>query len=224
MKLFLLLFFTVYAIGQQSFPLKGQVVTVNQSPENINIINKTQGYGVVTDFDGNFEIEVSFEDHLVIGSMTVFTQNVVVTKELLNDGFLEIELLEKNVELNEVILTKYKSINAVSMGILTKPAKVHTRADRRLSMGGAGSERAYQTLLKEAVRDEVIYLFPPESVKKKLGIPEGFVNSFYFYVSDDPQISTIIKTKNLLDLELKLSELATNYKEEFKTLILEQNK
>ena len=131
-QFYISLLFSFFAFGQQTqFQFKGRVITKHQSPENINIINKTKGTGVVTDMFGDFEIEVSIEDHIVIGSMTVFTQNIVITEKLLSEGFFKLTLLEKNVELDEVQLTEFKSMNAVSMGILSSPAKQYTKSGLR---------------------------------------------------------------------------------------------
>ena len=242
-QFYLLLLCTAFAIGQQSFPLKGQVVTVNQSPENINIINKTKGNGVVTDFDGNFEIEVQVDDVLVIGSMTVYTQQFPVSEKHIEDGFLTVTLLEKKIELNEIQLTEFKSINAVSMGILSSPAKVYTKSERRLytaSSGGGlipldliintfsgrldGLKRSHKADVANKSRQDIMYWFNEAYVLEHYALPELLVDSFYYYASEDIEIAKHIKSKNKVAAEFRLSQIASNYKVDFAEQIIEVRK
>ena len=243
-QFYISLLFSFFAFGQQTqFQFKGRVITKHQSPENINIINKTKGTGVVTDMFGDFEIEVSIEDHIVIGSMTVFTQNIVITEKLLSEGFFKLTLLEKNVELDEVQLTEFKTINAVSMGILSSPAKQYTKSERRLytaSTGGSlipldliinsfsgridGLKRSNTDDVQNKLKEDIRYWFNEEYVIENLGIPEDRVESFYYYAGTDEQLRVFVKAKNKTATEFRLNDVATNFKNEYKAQILEQKK
>lgn len=48
------------------------------------------------------------------------------TKEVL------IKMTPKPGQLDEVVITKYRNINALDLGVLSKPAKEYTPAERRL--------------------------------------------------------------------------------------------
>lgn len=88
--------------------IKGKVLTFKDSPLlGANILVKGTFIGTQTDFDGNFEIEVS------LGQVIMISYLGYITKEFVYKGQSDIEvvLLEDTSELSEIIVTGYTSQN-----------------------------------------------------------------------------------------------------------------
>lgn len=99
------LLFSVVMIAQESYLLKGTVVSdVDQLPiagANVIIVNTTKGAS--TDFDGNFEITVIKGDVLQISYLGYVTQTVIID----NQQTLNVALAEDAAKLDEVVVVGY---------------------------------------------------------------------------------------------------------------------
>ncbi len=90
---------------QQEQEISGKIVDASGMPlPGANIIEKGTQNGVQSDFDGNFSLEVSDEDAILVVSFLGFS-----TKEISLNGrtSIEITLEENNAELEEVVLVGY---------------------------------------------------------------------------------------------------------------------
>jgi hypothetical protein len=74
---------------------------------NANVININKVKGVVTDIKGFFEIEVSVNDTLHISLLGYQSLRVRVTNDWLKNGTAKLQLTEKAIALEEVIVKKY---------------------------------------------------------------------------------------------------------------------
>lgn len=74
---------------------------------NANVININKVKGVVTDIKGFFELEVSVNDTLHISLLGYQSLRVRVTNDWLKNGTAKLQLTEKAIALEEVIVKKY---------------------------------------------------------------------------------------------------------------------
>ncbi len=74
---------------------------------NANVININKVKGVVTDKKGFFELEVSVNDTLHISLLGYQSLRVRVTNDWLKNGTAKLQLTEKAIALEEVIVKKY---------------------------------------------------------------------------------------------------------------------
>jgi hypothetical protein len=74
---------------------------------NVNVINVNKVKGVVTDSKGFFELEVSVSDTLHISLLGYQSLRVRVTNDWLKNGIAKLQLTEKAIALEEVIVKKY---------------------------------------------------------------------------------------------------------------------
>ena len=94
---------------QEGIEIKGQVVDKNGLPipgATVSIQGTTKG--VVTDFDGNFNMRVSVADVLKIESLGFETQTITIKDKSKNDFNI---VLTQNIEdLEEIVITGYQNI------------------------------------------------------------------------------------------------------------------
>jgi TonB-linked SusC/RagA family outer membrane protein len=99
------LLFSVVVIAQESYTLKGKVVSAtDQMPvpgANVIIVKTTRGAS--TDFDGNYEITVAKGDVLQFSYLGYVTQTIIID----NQKTLNVELAEDNNALEEVVVIGY---------------------------------------------------------------------------------------------------------------------
>ena len=74
---------------------------------NANVININKVKGVVTDIKGFFELEVSVNDTLHISLLGYQSLRVRVTNDWVKNGTAKLQLTEKAIALEEVIVKKY---------------------------------------------------------------------------------------------------------------------
>ena len=74
---------------------------------NVNVININKVKGIVTDTKGFFELEVSVNDTIHISLLGYQSMRVRVTNDWLKNGSAKLQLTEKAIALEEVIVKKY---------------------------------------------------------------------------------------------------------------------
>ncbi|WP_445454756.1 carboxypeptidase-like regulatory domain-containing protein [Flavobacterium sp. 25HG05S-40] len=107
-----LILFSVSAMAQEN-PLAQKVTgtIINDNTllpiANANVININKVKGVVTDKKGFFELEVSVNDTIHISLLGYQSLRVRVTNDWLKNGTAKLQLTEKAIALEEVIVKKY---------------------------------------------------------------------------------------------------------------------
>lgn len=170
------------ALGQEGVLLKGRVISDSIAETSINIVNLTRETGTTNNSSGDFEIEVRENDSLLFSSVQYEVVELVVTSEIMEKGYVEIGLVEKTTELEEV------SISNISLtGNLSNDAaniKTSTPADFGLYM----SEKA-----------------PPTSIERKLFTATGLRGNSVTNVSLDGILNSINGRTSML-LKAKKNE------------------
>lgn len=111
-RIFISLVFIFGLFGNQSFAqddgrriLRGQVLYRNSSVVNENVINTTTERATITNQRGEFAIRVKEGDELVFTSINYQIRILTVTKEILDNNRLVVEVNEKVTELDEVTVS-----------------------------------------------------------------------------------------------------------------------
>ena len=89
-------------------PFFGQIINLfNQQPlENTHIINLTTTKGTISNYRGEFRIEVAIGDTLYFSEIGFHAKKMIVDKEMLDRQNI-IKLITQNYKLDEVVVTPY---------------------------------------------------------------------------------------------------------------------
>jgi hypothetical protein len=107
------LFFFTFGVNAQDNSLSQKVTgtIINDNTllpiSNANVINVNKVKGTVSDASGYFELEASINDTLHIILLGYQTLRVRVTNDWLKNGKAKIQLTEKAIALEEVVVRKY---------------------------------------------------------------------------------------------------------------------
>ena len=227
-KIILYFFLVPNLIFSQSEKIiSGQLICKDAILQGITILNLVTEKEAVSDFAGKFSIVAKPDDLLVIQSSNFEIVRESIGKDDYKKGMIFITLIKKIEQLEEVKIINYSNINAVSLGILSKPAKTYTTAERR--MFAAKDESAVgqvinyfsgrTKMLKRYVAFEKIELrtaklsamFSDEYFIETLKIPENKVRAFQIYAAEDESVLVPLRQKNKFLVSYALTPLAKQY-------------
>ncbi|WP_333599405.1 hypothetical protein [Flavobacterium sp.] len=239
----LFFFFFLQSIGfaqsNELFFLKGKIVCSVKELSQVNVFNLRSESSTATDENGDYSLFVKVGDTLKFASLQVETKKIVILETDLKKPLFVTALTPNTIALEEVQIKDYKNINAVSLGILEKPAKHYSPAERRLRaaeelhwyspllipVGGMSVDGLLNSisgrtamLKKEVVieKKEKLLLkienqFGADYFTQKLKIPPQNVRGFWYYAVDDERLENALNTKNKTKASFILAELAINY-------------
>lgn len=247
MKLFksiiLVLFFAqTFAQSSTLTLLKGKITSQIKELNEVNVVNLRSESNTTTDKYGNFTMFVKVGDTLQFSGLQIITKKVVIDENDVAKKLYVVNLEAKVIPLDEVEIKQYPNINAVSLGILQKPAKQYTPAERKLRtatglyptanvgtmMGGsigldpvinaitgrtAMLKKELQVERKEYLLQKIEYMFKEEYFIESLKIPKEYLRGFWYYAVEDPKLAEALNTKNKMMARFIFSDLATNYLE-----------
>jgi len=95
--------FAIHISSAQYINLSGKI-TNDFDVEGIHILNKTSKINTVTNANGEFRIAIQINDTLLFSSVKYWLKELVVTKEIYQQGTIEITLVEIINELDEVLV------------------------------------------------------------------------------------------------------------------------
>ena len=234
-KLLLLFLFCVQISFAQEKLFYGKIDADGNNVEGINIVNLVNEKSAVSDANGEFRILAKPEDLLVLSAINFEYKRKIVAEEELNSKPVQIKMIPKVGQLDEVVITEYKNINAVSMGILSKPAKVYTPAERKLRTATTGLLDPLVNLIsgrtknlkanvqlerKVLLLEKLDYLYEDEYFVNELKIPAANVAGFKYYAVEDAELVRAVNDKNKTLSTLLLIQLS----EKFKKLLSEDKK
>lgn len=118
LTLFLMLLLNVSLIAQNSYTLKGTVVTnVNDPIPGVSLLIKDSSKGTSTDFDGNFQLDVTVGDVVQVSFVGFATKEVIISGQ----NNISISLAEDQNVLDEVVVIGYgKSKKSHLTGAISK--------------------------------------------------------------------------------------------------------
>ncbi|MFK5982481.1 MAG: hypothetical protein QM499_06170 [Flavobacteriaceae bacterium] len=95
--------FAIHISTAQYINLRGKI-TNDFDVEGIHVLNKTSKINTVTNANGEFRIAIQINDTLLFSSVKYWLKELVVTKEIYQQGTIEITLVEIINELDEVLV------------------------------------------------------------------------------------------------------------------------
>jgi hypothetical protein len=240
--LFLFFCFPIFGFAQSTelVFLKGKLVCSIKNLSDVNVTNLRSETTTVS-VNGDYSMFVKVGDTIQFSSIQIETKKVIIQESDLAKSLFVSSLNPKVIALDEVEIKEYKNINAVSLGILDKPAKKYTPAERKLR--AAGELHWYSPLLiplggmsvdglinaisgrtamlkkelevekKEMLLKKIEYQFDPEYFTINLKIPQEYVKGFWYYAIEEPRLVNEINSKNKSMAKFIFAELATKYLE-----------
>ena len=233
----LILFFVFQTSFAQETMLHGKISANGNFTEGITIINLVNEKSTISDAKGEFSILAKEDDLLVFSSMNFEYKRKMISKGDVDSEKIAIEMIPKVNQIDVVVIEDYQ-MDAVSQGILSKPAKQYTPAERKLKTAndwnfgvGFGLTFSFDPIinaisgrtkrLKEGVLTEkqekllerLNYLFEPDYFTETLKIPSEKVRGFQFLAIEDEQLVSAIELKNKTFSALRLIQLSEIYKD-----------
>lgn len=225
--LFLFIILFQFSFAQEK-RIHAKIVADGNNVEGINIVNLVNEKSAVSDANGEFYILAKAEDLLVLSAINFEYKRHIISAEDLKSNTIEITMIPKVGQLEEVVITEYKNINAVDLGILSKPAKEYTPAERRVRTATTGLLDPLANLisgrtkkLKDNVQiekkvfllEKLDYLYEDEYFTEKLKILSENIQGFKYFAVESPELAKAVKEKNKIKSDLILIQLAEKYLE-----------
>lgn len=219
-------FFVAQLVFSQEKVIHGKVTADGNNVEGINVVNLVNEKSVQTDANGEFRILAKEDDLLVLSALSLEYKRKIISADDLKSETIIIAMIPKATQLDEVEVTKYNNINAVSLGILSKPAKVYTPAERKLRTATTGlldpllnfmsgrTKRLKQDISiekKEMLLEKVDYLFEDTFYTETLKIHPDYIKAFKYFCVEDLKFATAVRAKNKTLATFLINELAVEY-------------
>jgi len=235
----LLVAFAAPSQGQTAKLLKGKVVANSNELEGIYIVNLKSDLSTLTEIGGYFSIPTQEGDTLMFSAVQFKGVKVVVKKTDFDVPlfFVKMEVLLR--QLDEVKINEYKNINAVSLRILSKPAKKYTPAERKLRtaeelhwyspllipVGGMSVDGMINSISgRTAMLQKELLIERKEFLLKKitdefkeayfietLKIPSDHVKGFQYYLVENKEFAAALNDKNKTMATFIMNRLAVDY-------------
>ena len=242
MKLLIIVFFAVinFSLAQNEKLIFGKIICENNPVAGIQITNLVSEKSTISKVEGKFSILAKAEDMLVFTSINYDYKRKFLEQEDIDSNYLVITLTRKIEQLEEVLVSKFPKLDAFEMGILEKPAKEYTPAERRLKNAGelkpnllmngllglsvpiepiinaiSGRTKNLKNQL-EIERNEMLLLkvanlYNNDYYIKKLKINADLIKAFQYYAIYDFQFVADLKFKNKTKINFRMIELAQKF-------------
>lgn len=220
----LLLFYTATGFAQIRKQIQGKVVARNANVSHIAILNLNTQQEVATNFDGDFAIAGEPNDVLAFASPNFYyLEKTIKPTDFLKTPLI-FELISKPVILDEVEIIDTKKYNAVDLGILQKPAKAYTPAERRLytagdfkpihllgllggslqldpifnAINGKTKRLKKEIILEKNARrlEEFQAFFPDEELTKELKMEQDTIADFIYFVLNKKEFKNLLENRD----------------------------
>lgn len=224
--LFLLFFVVQLGFSQEGKNISGKIIVKDAMVNDIHVINLTKDKETITNNQGEFTILVSPDDLLVFSAGHLDYMRKIVEHEDYEKGVLVVQMTSKINTLDEVEVKNYSNINAVALGILSKPAKEYSPAERRL-FGATSSpidalinlisgrtkmmEEGVEIEKREFLLEQLDGLYPDSFYQKDLGIEKENIKGFHYFLVEDKRFSEALDTKNKTLATFLIIEIAAKY-------------
>ncbi|MFD0976226.1 hypothetical protein [Salinimicrobium gaetbulicola] len=234
------LFLNVAGNAQEDSLLKGQILADSLIGSSINIVNLTKEIGTTNSGSGEFEIEATVGDTLLFSSVQYEVREIVISKEILEKGFLKVELSFMMNELDEVRisnislsgnltadLNNIETFDQASVGfpMSTKPRL--TSIERKIYTASSSSlmllvnmlngrlkmlKRAQKNMEFENLIDLGVDIFPTEFFTDIIHVPENMIRLFVYYCGEDSRYKELMINREALPLIELYMEKAIDFR------------
>ena len=229
-KIYFLLFIalsTVTALGQFSKTWRGKVLLNTAVSEGIYVFNLKNKQATTTQKGGYFIIEGTIGDTLVLSGFKIKAIKIALTQQNYTKELFFVKMDEQITYLEEVKINQYQNINSLSLGILQKPAKQYTLAERRLftATSGGGIDGLLNLISgrtkmlkkgigiekKEMAIEKIENLFDEKYFVETLKIPKEKIKGFEYYCVEDAKFNAVLRSKNKTMTKFLLIDLARDF-------------
>jgi len=222
----LLLLITQFVFSQDEKLLHGKIVVKDATPQGVHVINLTNDKETLTNNKGEFSILVRPDDLLVFSAGHLDYMRKIVEQENYDSASLVVEMTSKVNKLDEVVVKNYSAVNAVALGILSKPAKSYTPAERRLYGATSSPIDALINLLtgrtkmledgveiekREFLLEKLEGLYTDGFYLEELGIEKERIKGFHYFLVEDSRFAEALDAKNKALATFLIIEIATKY-------------
>ncbi|GFR74524.1 carboxypepD_reg-like domain-containing protein [Elysia marginata] len=214
----------------------GEVVSNGEALSGIGVINMNKEVATKTDITGKFIIDVSLGDKIAFFSKNYQYEVLFVTKDIVERVKWRVELEEKMVKLDEVVLTNAQKESLKKRNEAFKRyyngQDYHTKVvniagtrteDIQYGLDFANIYRALRNTIKnkkgreegESVLTPSVIIrgiYPESFFVEKLGVPKGEISVFLFFCEQDFPDREILKKQNEFQLLDYLIKKTTQYK------------
>jgi hypothetical protein len=232
--LFLMLFTTaVFAQGSTSSKLKGKINADGFAVDGIYVINLTTEKAIITAGGGYFLIDGVAGDTLLFSAGQHKSRRIVLTAQDFEKGLFFVKMEPVMNQLDEVVVRRYRNINAVSLRIVPANQKSYTAAERKyatassvrmnpmgfdpvlnyLSGRTAILRKELKVEKKEFYLKQLDEMFDRHHFVNKLQIPADYVKGFEYFAVENEKFTVFLESKNKIVTEFLLGELAIKYNE-----------
>lgn len=208
--------------------------------EGVYIVNLKNESSTVSEKNGYFAINARVGDTLLFSAVQFVGLKMVLKEADFKSGVLLVKLETMVNMLDEVTVQKYRTINSVSLGLVSKNKREYTPAERKLitagefhwyspllipvggmsvdgllnSISGRTSQlkKELQVEKKELLLKKIDYLFEEKYFVEVLKIPVQNVKGFHYYLVEDQKFVAALNNKNKTMATFLMGELAVNYK------------
>ena len=238
-KIALLTLLLSFAAFAQEKIFHGKIEASGNNVEGINIVNLVNEKSAVSDANGEFHILAKAEDLLVLSAINFEYKRKIVSEEDLNSKAVLIKMIPKVAQIDEVVIITNKELDAVALGIIDRPAKQYTPAERKLKTAGdfkpihllgiLGGQLQIDPILnaingktkrlkkeiniekREMLLAQLDDVFSEDYYMQSLEIAPENIKGFQFLAIEDEEIVAQLKQKNKTYLSLRLIQLAEKY-------------
>lgn len=216
--------------GYSQAVLNGKLVSDASNLDGVIIINISNNKTVQSNKDGLFTIQAKPTDTLYFSGMQIIDSKMILRESDFLKDLCYIRLKSQINKLDEVLIEDYNKINGVSAGILSKPAKKYTVAERRVREATTGGgiiplnpiinaitgrtaklKKQVAVEKRERLQNRLSGWFKDDYYTQNLKIPTEYIKGFQIFVLDDEQLVASLKAKNKTMTSFLLSALAEKY-------------
>lgn len=219
--------FTLPSLSQENI-LRGVVKADSLTSSSVNIVNLTQKIGTTNSKTGEFQIEVVVNDTLLFSAIQFEPVEIIITHEMIDERFLEVQLVERINELEEVEISnisltgnlqhdisQMETYTNKDFGFTYSPTKRLTSIERKLYTAEDGEIDALlnfisgRTKMLNIAKDKeelmkmvemAMKAFPTSFFVDNLQIPENQIRTFIYSCTGDPVFRELMANSKQLEL------------------------
>ncbi|MEM0576783.1 hypothetical protein [Flavobacterium polysaccharolyticum] len=207
--------------------IRGRILASSGIFTEIEVVNLNSEKSVKVNENGEFNIEAEINDVLFFASKSFEAYRKVIKANDFCEDFISVEMIPKGIELDEVIINQYATINARDLGIISKNQKSYTVAERRLkaNSGGLGGLINMLSGRKEMLKKELEVekkeinlaklkrLFTSDFYQKSFHIAADKITTFQYYCIENKSFAKLLETNNKAQMLIAMLQLASTFNE-----------
>lgn len=218
-----LFFLSQFVFSQNEKVINGRIIVKDATPMGVHIINLVNEKEAISDSNGNFSILAKTDDVLVFSAENLDFQRKIVDEHEYAMSSLTMEMTSKVNKLDEVEIVKF---DAVKLGILSKPVKEYTPAERRLNAATSGPldillnafsgrtkmfKNGVEIEKKEFLLEHLNGLYPDSFYTDSLKIAKENIKGFHYYLAEDSRFADALNSKDITKATFLIVDMAREY-------------